>query len=141
MKDDDAIANAAREARRRARVPDGSVCFICGLSNPDCLVEVDRTLLEEHHVAGIANVPDLTVYLCPNCHRLLHMPLRDKGLDFSRPVARLLLEVIVYVLLGTSVLSARAARTYAAFADALRVLIASLDAHCADWRTLPEALY
>lgn len=78
MKDENAIANAARRARRRARVPEGAVCLMCGEPDLDVLRAVDRSLLENHHVAGVANIADLTVWLCPTCHRKLHVRLLDK---------------------------------------------------------------
>jgi hypothetical protein len=138
--EEDPVRNAARRARRRKRIPEGSACFFCGLTDPDILIAANRTLLEEHHVAGIDNVCDLTVFLCPNHHRQLHVGLLDAGLDFSRPVTRCLLEVVVCVLLGTSVLFAAAAATYSELAEQVRALIAAMDANCAEWRALPEAV-
>lgn len=141
MNDENPIANAARRARRRARVPEGAVCLMCGEPDLGVLRAVERSLLEEHHVAGIDNAPDLIVYLCPTCHRKLHIRLLDLGLDFSCPENRLLLEVIVYVLLGTSALFAEMAKLFAALAEALRAQIATLDVNFAGWRELPESVY
>jgi hypothetical protein len=141
VKDEDAIANAARRARRRARVPEGAVCLMCGEPDLGVLRAVDRSLLDNHHVAGIANIADLTVWLCPTCHRKLHVRLLDKGLDFRDSDPRLLLNVVVYVLEGAGALFAQMAEYFEILAKAVRAQIAALDARFDEWRQLPESTY
>src|SRR6266566_3627863 len=52
------------------------VCSICGH-------EFERALLEEHHPAGRANVPEVTLRTCPGCHDLLGEQLRAGGVELN----------------------------------------------------------
>ena len=38
--------------------------MLCGESSPEALLVVERSLLEQHHVLGKVNAPELTVPLC-----------------------------------------------------------------------------
>lgn len=60
--------------------PSGGVCLTCG--RVDCR-------LEEHHPAGEANVPGITVPECtPGCHEELTEKQRDAGIGLSRDDGR-----------------------------------------------------
>lgn len=47
----------------------GGSCLICGYSE-------DPLILEQHHIAGRRN-SDVTITVCPNCHRKLSMNQRS----------------------------------------------------------------
>ena len=136
---DDPIGDAARAARRRHRVPEGSACVFCGEQDPDCLREIDRTILEEHHIAGVANLPDLTAWLCPTCHRKLHVDMLDAGVDLSHPPRRILLVVVAIVLGACVALLRKLADTFEWLIRLLWLFIAALDGEYPGWRDLPEA--
>jgi hypothetical protein len=135
---EDPIRDAARTTRRRHKVPPGAACLLCAEKDPDCLIAVARTILEAHHIFGVGTLPD-TVWLCPTCHRKLHVWLLDAGLDFSHPAERILLEVIRIVLVASAVVFRTLADTYQWLAERLAAFIASLDNHCPTWRAIPEA--
>ena len=136
---EDPIGDAARAAKRRRKVPEGAACPFCGEQDPGCLVEVDKSILEEHHIAGVANLPDATVWLCLNHHRRLHAGYLDGGVDLTHPAQRFVLEVIAVVLLASAVVFQMLADTYEWLAHKLREFIDSLDEQCPAWRDLPEA--
>jgi len=137
--DEDPIGNAMRRTRRAVLLGPDAYCLICGERNPDALCLVNRTMLDEHHIAGIENVRTLKVPVCANCHRKLHAALLNEGLDFEKPCQRIVLEVVYYLMMGMSVLFAEFAKTLQLLAKALRAFTASLDARFEGWRELPEA--
>lgn len=136
---DDPIGDAARKKRRRHKVPPGTACVFCGELDPDCLTAIDRTILEEHHIFGVAKLPDSKLWACPTCHRKLHVGLLDGGVDLTHPTKRIVLEILHVVLLASAVVFEALADTYRWLAAALRAFIDSLDDHCPAWRDLPEA--
>ncbi len=136
---EDPIGSAARAAKIRRRVPEGMACPLCGEQDPACLAEVNKTVLEDHHIAGAANMPDLTVWLCRNCHRKLHLDMLDEGVDLTHPPQRVLLAVIGVVLVAAAALLHKLADTFIWLAGLLGVFVASLDIEYPQWRDLPEA--
>ena len=100
---EDPIGDAARAARRRRKVPEGAACLFCGEQDPGCLTDVKRTILEEHHIAGVGNLPDAKLWACPTCHSKLHAGYLDGGVDLTHPAQRFVLEVIAVVLLASAV--------------------------------------
>ena len=79
-----AVNTALRQAKRAVRIPEGSCCLLCLLSDPVCLVEVDRTFLELHHIVGRIHDGQLTVWLCRNCHALATEGLLAAGASMRR---------------------------------------------------------
>lgn len=88
--------------RRRNRLGPNSVCAICGYCDPLALIAVSRnwlkslridlplTLLEEDHVAGRRNDPDLISTICRNCHAVLTELREQERFNMKRqPKARL----------------------------------------------------
>jgi hypothetical protein len=136
---DDPIGEAARAAKRRHKVPPGTACPFCGEQDPACLVEVDKTILEEHHIAGVANLPDLTVWLCPTCHRKLHVDMLDGDVELSHPPRRVLLVVVAVVLGACVALMRKLADTFEWLVGLLWLFIGSLDGEYPGWRDLHEA--
>jgi hypothetical protein len=69
--------NPARAARRKTELrerlgAERPVCVYCGYAEPVALRGVSRKFLREHHVLGRNHDPNLTVFVCLNCHALLH---------------------------------------------------------------------
>lgn len=137
---DDPIGDAARQTRRRRKVPPGTVCVLCGEQDPDCLREVDKTILEEHHVAGVGNLPGLTVWVCPTCHRKLHVAMQDAGIDLAHPEERLVVKIVVLILLVLAVLLRALADTCEWFGHKLGDFIDGLDRDHPSWTQMPEAV-
>ena len=88
--------NPARAARRKAELrerlgAERPVCFYCGYAELVALRRVSRKFLREHHVLGRKHDPDATVFVCLNCHALIHEKLIDAEVDLQReadPVKR-----------------------------------------------------
>lgn len=78
--------NPARAARRKTELrerlgTERPVCFYCGYAEPVALRRVSRKFLPEHHVLGRNHDPDLTIFVCQNCHVLSHERLLDAAID------------------------------------------------------------
>ncbi len=141
MDEDEVIRSAVRRTRRTVKLGPDACCVCCGMQNPPALRLVKRTLLDMHHVAGVAELPDLMVPVCANCHRMLHDKLLELGLDFEQPGNRMLLEVLYHLVMGLSVIFEQLAALLQAIGRALRALIDALDEHFRGWRDLPEAQF
>ena len=60
-------------------------CIYCGHAELVALRRVSRKYLREHHVLGRHHDPDLTVFVCLNCHALVHdEKLPDAEVDLKR---------------------------------------------------------
>lgn len=136
---DDPIGKAARKTRRRQRVPEGTVCLLCGQQDLDLLYETNRSIFEAHHIAGFGYLPEDTVFLCCNCHHKVHIALTDEGVDLTHPEKRTVLKVIQALLAGCAVLFRKLADTFLWLARLLGEFIDSLDDELPSWRELPEA--
>jgi hypothetical protein len=69
--------NPVRAARRNTELrerlgAERPVCIYCGCAELVALRRVSRKFLQEHHVLGRHHDPRLTVFVCLNCHALLH---------------------------------------------------------------------
>jgi hypothetical protein len=82
---------AQREGRVLLPIP-GVECKLCS--------ETARECLERHHLAGRANLPELTGWLCCNCHREQTWRLADLGQQL-REKAPSVPEQVINFLLGT----------------------------------------
>ena len=106
--------NPARAARRKTELRErlGSerpVCMFCGCAEPVVLRSVSRQFLEEHHLLGRNHDPNLTAFVCLNCHALAHEALLNAGVDLqpeSDPVKR-----VIQMLRAESVLFEMLSRT------------------------------
>ena len=82
--------NPARAARRKTEVcqrlgDERPACIYCGYAEPVALRRVSRKYLRKHHVLGRNHDPDLTVFVCLNCHALVHdEKLPDAEVDLKR---------------------------------------------------------
>lgn len=86
----DPVRNVVRTAQRSRRLTEnhGSakpVCGVCGVADPVMIVSGGRTLIEQHHIAGRAAVPTVTVPLCRNHHAGQTERLRTLGVPMSYP--------------------------------------------------------
>jgi hypothetical protein len=89
--------NPARAARRETEVSEklgaeGPACIYCGHSELPALRRISRKHLREHHLLGRNHDPDLTVFVCLNCHAMVHDEiLPNAGVDLeleSDPIKR-----------------------------------------------------
>ena len=88
--------NPARAARRETELrekldAERPSCIYCGYGQSVALRRVTRKFLPEHHVLGRNHDPDLVVFVCLNCHALLHELLSDERVELqavSDPVMR-----------------------------------------------------
>jgi hypothetical protein len=82
--------NPARAARREAEVRERlggerPACIYCGHAELVALRHVSRKYLRKHHVLGRNHDPDLIVFVCLNCHALVHdEKLPDAEVDLKR---------------------------------------------------------
>lgn len=89
MWDEDPLQTEVRQQRRLERLGDNPRCLICGFGQAEALKEakgkVRQHVLEEHHVVGRKNDPDLTVILCLNHHRVETEKCRRAGVTLDAP--------------------------------------------------------
>jgi hypothetical protein len=79
------LKTVRRRAQRLKRLgSDYAFCLRCGCSEPTVLRSICRRFLEQHHVVGLANDPDLTLALCFNCHALITEGLHQAGVGMNR---------------------------------------------------------
>ena len=69
--------NPTRAARRETELreklgAERPACIYCGHAEPAALRRLSRRHLREHHVVGRNHDPDLSAFVCLNCHALVH---------------------------------------------------------------------
>lgn len=133
------IKNDARKALRRRKLGKSGPCVFCGRETPEAFRQIGYSVGEEHHVAGEANDPTLTVFLCRGCHdaqtelhRILDVHLRH---DEIRPW----LEIFVDILRAVGSFLINLGEKLVDWAERLLAFIRALDTHFPQWRDLPEA--
>lgn len=136
MPSPDPIRTDARRTRRACRFGPDAACARCGLTTPETLTAVDRSILEAHHVCGRAN-DGLTVPVCRNCHAVLTEGQRAAGATFAAPPT--VLHQIAAALASFFAFLADLAERGMAWAGALSALSAELDDAYPAWRSLPSA--
>ena len=122
----DPIGDDLRQVRRARRLGAGAVCVLCGVENP---VEprVERSLLEAHHLGGVANDARLTVVVCRNCHARLTEAGRVDGVELDHDDDRPLLERLEAVLRGQAAFDELRAQRARVWADELAAEAARRD--------------
>jgi hypothetical protein len=133
----DIVGDTVRAARRERRFGKNPVCILCGRENPEALTEVNRTLLEKHHIAGRATDESLIVIVCLCCHRVLTEGQLLEALDFQGGTN--LLESLVNVLRGLATFFTQLAEHCRSRADRLVELILRFDREYPGLRDLLEA--
>ena len=104
MTGSDPIGRDLSRSRAIRRVA-GRACVLCGERDAELLTQQPAAILEEHHVAGNANDPDLTVSLCLNCHRKMSARMPGFGVPLNRGARLTRLERAVGSLRGLAVFS------------------------------------
>lgn len=132
----DPIGNDARERRKSALLGREPACLVCGESDRDKLIPVGRSIIEQHHVAGIANDRRLTVPLCRNHHAELTAGQVRAGMELEHEPARTMPERLVQVLHGLALLFETVGSSLEGWAEGLAALTAALDARYPEWRQL-----
>jgi hypothetical protein len=106
--------NPARAARRKTELQErlGSErprCKYCGCAEPVVLRPVTRKFLVDHHLLGKNHDPDSKVFVCLNCHALVHENLLVAGVDLEpepNPIKRvaemLRAEAVHYEMMATA---------------------------------------
>ena len=138
MSQPDPLRNEVRKARRSRRVGIDAACVLCGESNPDVLIRVGRSVLEQHHVLGAAHAPSVTVPLCRNCHAIETERMRDAGISLERDHGRAVVEVIEIVLRAQALYLRSHAEASERFAAHLREHVEMLDRGYPGWRDAAE---
>ena len=154
------FANDGRRVRRRIRreMPDDAQCFLCGLTQPEILRRVHRSvieqyprelvpefaerhpdqvrrrLLEDDHVLNHANDPDLTVWLCLNCHRVVTEARRDTGAETTHDADRHVLEQIEAALRALAAFLMLLAQTLFRCAEEIAAFLRRLTEVVPGWR-------
>jgi hypothetical protein len=87
-----AASNLVRLARRQTEHherlgSEHAICFYCGFPEPVALRRASRRFLEEHHLVGRNHDPNLTIFVCRNCHAIAHEKLLDEGVDLGSTVS------------------------------------------------------
>jgi hypothetical protein len=132
------IQNDARRARRLRHLGHNNVCIFCGEFDPDALLRVRRSVLEEDHVVGRANDRDLTIVICRNCHAKKHARMRAAGVQLEQTPHRTVIDLLIAILGSLGVFFGVLAEALCEWADRLTALGRALDAKCPCWRALPE---
>lgn len=132
-----AAQNAARKSKHNRPFGPNAVCYICHFANPIALIEVDRTILEQHHVAGQNHSDREQLPVCRNCHALLHEGCLDDGVALRSQ--RSLLETLAEIDRALAVFFRAASIAHADRANQLDKFIETLDHALPNWRTICEA--
>jgi hypothetical protein len=130
----DPIGDDVRKLRRARRLGAGAVCVLCGEENPVELRRARGSLLEAHHVGGLANDSQLTVIVCRNCHALLTEAARVSDVELGHRDDRQPLERLEAVLRGQADFDELLAQRQRAWADELAAEAARLDRDFPGWR-------
>ena len=112
------------------------MCVLCGEQNPAALTRVDRSLLEDHHLAGRANDKTLVAIVCRNCHAGLSEAQRDSGIGLHHDAERVPLEQAEAVLRGLADFFEQLVKTLRQWADEIARTVSLLDHHHPEWRQL-----
>jgi hypothetical protein len=135
----DPIRNDRRRTRRQQKLPPDAACTFCGWKTLDELLRLGRTLVEQDHVDGHANNPDLTAPECPNCHAVHGEGQRRAGAILTHDDDRSRLEIQADAFRSRAAFHRQLAETEEQQARELDLLAAALDRVAAGWRDLPEA--
>jgi hypothetical protein len=130
----DPIGTDLRRARRARKLAKDAACVICGQDDPEVLRRTNRTLLEQHHLAGEANDAKLTVSLCLNCHRIQTALQPTMGIELQEDPRRTDIERLVSVLRGLALFFETVASALMAWAETIAAHIGRLDASSPGWR-------
>ena len=77
----DPMDGPRRRHRIQQRLGPDARCVMCGETAG--LMQVRRSILEQHHVAGEAHEPELTIVVCRNCHARFSAAQQDDGVPLT----------------------------------------------------------
>ena len=143
--EENAIQNATRRAKQKRRLGKDAECALCGFAEPEGLRRVPlsklnreaRRIIEQHHVVGRANDPELTIPLCLICHAKATEQLRSVGASM-RP-SRTFLEKLIAILKALGAFLKELGERFVRWANELAACVQALDAKYPAWREMPEA--
>lgn len=133
----DPIGRDLSRSRAVRRVA-GRACVLCGERDAELLTTQPAAIVEEHHVAGHVNDPDLTVTLCLNCHRKMSARMPGYGVPLDRSAQLTRLERTVGLLRGLAVFFEQLAPALMRSAHQLEQTAIDLDNHDASWRDIED---
>lgn len=134
----DPIANDARRAKRRRKLPADAACCLCGVTDIELLEEVDvpRSWLEAHHVATRLVDGKLVAVLCLNHHAMATALQWDLG-ALSRTTAGSFFEQMIRAMLSLGSFFELLAKTLYDWAKLIAQAVTALDQAHPDWRSIP----
>lgn len=138
MHEPDPIGRDLTRRRAERRVILGSACVLCGEGDCEVLAQRPAGVLEEHHVAGQVNDPDLTVVLCLNCHRRISARMPSYGVRLDRDAELSRIERSVGLLRGLAVFCEQLAFSLMSWARQLEQTVTDLDERDPQWREVDE---
>lgn len=124
---EDPIKTEKRRAKRELMVGRDQACASCGISD---LFALRR--FEEHHAAGKAHDPNLTVVLCLNCHALATEAQRQEGVDLTQQLNPI--EVAAQALKSLLAFFRLLCDGFERFIEGLSNEVARLDREHPSWR-------
>jgi len=131
----DPMNAARRKNRQRQRLGADAICVMCGQTNPDALMRIHRSLLERHHVFGVAHEPNETVIVCRNCHAGLSAAQQDDGVPLTSQATLLERGIAMVAAAGSSL--NQIGNAFLEWADRAHDLVRGLDQDLAEWRRKP----
>ena len=131
------IANDARRAARQRYLGEQAACVFCGEGDPWAVKKTQRSLLEEHHIAGEASDANTSAFTCLNCHRKVTERLHANGASMATPVT--IFDRLVNVLLGLAGFFQMLSDTLSDWVRRLAAFAAALDQAYPAWRSMAEA--
>jgi hypothetical protein len=135
----DPIAADRRRARKARKLPPDAACAFCGITTPEVLLAVGRSLLDGDHVSGEANDPDLVISLCKNDHAIRSAHQHDEGVDLAHDDGRSVLARQAAALQSEAAFHRDYADAQERRATQLLELEKAFDRKDPNWRDLPEA--
>lgn len=143
--EENAIQHTARRAKQQRRVGKDAACLFCGFAEPEGLRRVPISklnreacrIIQQHHVVGRANDPELTIPLCLNHHSLATEQLWRVGASM-RP-AGTLLDKLTAILKALGAFFKQLGERLIKWASELAAFVQALDVKYPAWREMPEA--
>jgi hypothetical protein len=128
----DPIQNDVRRARRERVLGPDAACALCGVTTPEALLRVDRSLLQAHHVLSEAIDDTFTVPVCRNCHAILTEGQLRQGCAFQPQ--RTIPECLIAIFAHLCALFLDLAALFTMWRGKVTGFVGGLDMDYPDWR-------
>lgn len=128
------IQNDARKTRRKRAIGEDGMCLLCGYTDSSALIATAAKLLEDHHVAGRSNDPDLTVAICRNCHAEITEGIRQAGADMKP--APTILDKIITILRAAGEFLKGLGEAFQGWAQEIEEILKKLTEAFPTWREI-----